>query len=262
MDESFLSQPEVIAASRAFVCVRLTTYENEQEGEFLKAFFVTRSGELENTVFTILAPDGRRPLARTSRSARQTFGDARRMAETMNRIGREYSVKESAAGRLPELPTVPNVRLAINVAACDNRPLVVLFASDETSRRALEERLRPLAWSEAFLGQFVYATTSDVKELAAVEGVKAEPCVLVIQPDRFGLKGRVLVQLSAASDHGELVKGLQEGAAQHQRETRTFANHVRAGHEQGILWETVIPVTDPMERRARERGRKLGPNPD
>ena len=64
MDRSFLSKPEVIAASRAFVCVRLTTYEDKEEGEFLTTFRVTCSGELENTVFTILSSDGKKQLAR------------------------------------------------------------------------------------------------------------------------------------------------------------------------------------------------------
>src|SRR5689334_16637520 len=131
MDRSFLSQPEVIAASRKFVCVRLTTYENKDEANFLKAFKVTRSGELENTVFTILSPDGKRSLDRASRSARQTFGDSQRMASTMERIARDFETKKSAQGQLPELPRVTNVRLAVNVAACDNQPLVILFARDE-----------------------------------------------------------------------------------------------------------------------------------
>src|SRR5437588_8254333 len=113
MDRSFLSQPEVIAASRSLVCVRLTTYENKEEGDFLKAFKVTRSGELENTVFTILSPDGKRQLARASRSARQTFGDSERMAATMERLSREFETRKSAQRQLPELPQVANVRLAV-----------------------------------------------------------------------------------------------------------------------------------------------------
>ena len=42
MDRSFLSRPEVIAASEAFVCVRLTSYENADEMAFLKDMFVGR----------------------------------------------------------------------------------------------------------------------------------------------------------------------------------------------------------------------------
>ena len=55
MDRSFLSQPEVIAVSRRLICVRLTTYENKEEGEFLKTLTRTRSGDLENTVLAVLA---------------------------------------------------------------------------------------------------------------------------------------------------------------------------------------------------------------
>src|SRR4051812_26822220 len=183
MDRSFLSQPDVIAASRKLVCVRLTTYENKDEADFLKAFKVTRSGDLENTVFTILSPDGKRQLARASRSARQTFGDAGQMTATMERLAREFETRKSAAGKLPDLPQVASVRLAVNVAACDNRPLVILFARDEPARRKLIERLTPLAWSEPFLGQFVFTTASDAKELTTVEGGKAEEGILVVQPE-------------------------------------------------------------------------------
>src|SRR5438132_6022415 len=107
MDRSFLSQPEVIAASRAFVCVRLTSYENADEAQFLKSLVRTRSGEAENTVFMILAPDGQKQLSRGSRSARGTFGDAPRMAEAMNRVAAQYA--SAKADTLPPLPLVASV---------------------------------------------------------------------------------------------------------------------------------------------------------
>jgi hypothetical protein len=256
MDRSFLSDAAVIAASRKFVCVRLTTYEDKTEGEFLKAFHVTRSGELENTVFTILSPDGKRQLARASRSARQTFGDASRMAETMNRLASEYTSKD--AGTPPPLPTVRNMRLALDVAACDNQPLVVLSSVNAVLRLTLEERIGKLAWSEAFLGQFVYVTASGSGELSAIDGVKPGSGVLVVQPDRFGQKGRVLAQVVAAASDQDFTKCLKEGLDQYQWADKTFQNHVREGQRKGIFWDTVIPVTDPMERQARERGRGRG----
>jgi hypothetical protein len=258
MDRSFLSQPEVITASRKFVCVRLTTYENKEEGDFLKSFHVTRSGELENTVFTLLSPDGTRQLARAARSARQTFGDAARMATTMNRIAGQYEAR-AAGGPPPELPKVANVRLAIDVAACDNQPLVVLFGPDDVARRQLEDRVRLLAWSEPFLGQFVYVAATDAKELAAVTGVKPEAGVLVVQSDRFGLKGTVLRQAAVTASVAELTRTLKEGAELYRGEPKSFGSHVREGHQLGVFWHTQIEVTDPMERAARERGRGRGP---
>ncbi len=259
MDRSFLSQPEVIAASRSFVCVRLATYEDKEEGAFLKGFHVTRSGELENTVFTILSPDGKRQLARASRGANQTFGDVARMTSTMKRIAAEYTAKKT--GGSPELPRIANVRLAVNIAACDNQPLVLVFSPDAKARRELETRLTALAWDERFLGQFVYATASTAKELSNLEGVKIEAGVLVIQADQFGLKGKVLAQTSAKTRE-ELIQSLTAGSKRFQREDRTFNGHVREGQRKGVFWETILPVTDPMELRARERGRSLGPKPE
>jgi hypothetical protein len=259
MDRSFLSQPDVIAASRSFVCIRLATYEDKDERDFLKAFHVTRSGELENTVFTILSPDGKRQLARASRGAGQTFGDADRMARTMKRIAGDY--RAAKANRPPsELPRVANVRLAIDIAACDNQPLVLVFAQDAKTRKQMEERLAALAWSDAFLGQFVYASAATAQELSAIDGAKAEAGILVVESDKFGLKGKLLVQ-SAGVTPAELARCLREGAKLYQRKEKTFGGHVREGHRQGVFWETAIPVTDPQELRARERGRNVRPAP-
>jgi hypothetical protein len=261
MDRSFLSQPEVIAASRRLVCVRLTTYESQEEAEFLKSLLHTRSGEVENTVFTILSPDGKRQLARAARSAR-SFGDAARLAETMNRIAGEYAARPAAGGPTPPLPQVATVRLAVNVAACDNQPLVVLLGSDAAARQQLADRLRPLAWSEPFLGRFVYATAADVKDLAVIPDVRATAGVLVVQPDLFGTQGTVLHQVGPDASREELVQCLQDGLARHQRADKSFGSHVREGHQKGVFWETAIPVTDPMERNARERGRRKGAGPE
>lgn len=261
MDRSFLSQPDVIAASRQFICVRLATYEDKDEGSFLRDFHVTRSGELENTVFTILSPDGHKQLARASRSARQTFGTAERMAQTMNRIAGEHQANELTVQQMPELPKVTNLRLAVNVAACDQQPLVVLLAADEKARRQLEERVRPLAWSAAFLGRFIYVTAAEIQDAAGIDGKKIAAGVLIIQPDRFGLKGEVLAQVGMAATGDELARCLKEGLSRFTHEEKNFGNHVRAGQQKGVLWETAIPVTDPMERQARERGRNAARRP-
>src|SRR3954453_12389016 len=123
MDRSFLSRPEVIAASEAFVCVRLTSYENADEMAFLKDMYVGRSGEVENTTFTILSPDGKRELVRTGRSTRRLFSDAADIASRMKKIAATF--KASDGGDAP-LPTFSNPKLALNVASADNLPLVIL----------------------------------------------------------------------------------------------------------------------------------------
>lgn len=255
MDRSFLSQADVIAASRQFVCVRLTSYENQQEADFLKRTFVGKSGEAENTVFTILSPDGQRQLVRPDRSPRQSVGGPAQLVETMNRIARQFEARPGQGER--ELPKVANIRLALDVSACDHQPLAVLAAADANALRQLEERVRKLAWSQDFLGQLVYATTTNLNDLRAVEGVAQNGGLIVIQTDRYGLKGKVLAQAPANANDTDLAQTLRTGVRQYQRFDSTFENHIRSGHLAGIFWETQTPVTDPMERRAREKGRKL-----
>ena len=253
MDRSFLSDARVIDASREFVCVRLLSYEDEAEMKFLKSFNVTRSGEVENTTVVILSSDGERRLSHAARGTREVFGSAANMAAAMKRIARDHPGRESPADEAG-VPEVASVRLAVDVAACDHQPLVVLFGPDAEARRALEFRLAPLAWDEEFRGRFIWAATTDAKDVAMIEGAK--PGVIVVQPDRFGQKATVLKRVAADAAHAELAQFLRDGLARFKTIDNTFGNHVRAGHQQGVFWETALPVTDPMERQARERGRK------
>src|ERR1019366_3502566 len=98
MDRSFLSDPAVIAASRDFVCVRLMSYENKDEAAFLKSFGASKSGELENTVYCILASDGKRTLIKATRGPR---GEPARLAVTMIGIAKDFPGKK-VDGRQPE----------------------------------------------------------------------------------------------------------------------------------------------------------------
>src|SRR5437763_15270383 len=100
MDRSFLSRPAVIAASREFVCVRLATYENPLEAKFVQALVRTRSGEVENTAFALLTPDGKTKLSRSARGTEQVYVDAAAMAADMKRVADRYSPK-AGPGTLP-----------------------------------------------------------------------------------------------------------------------------------------------------------------
>src|SRR5215204_1471310 len=150
MDRSFLSRPEVIAASRAFVCVRLATYEDADEARFLKAFLRTRSGEVENSVFGLLAPDGTTKLTRAARGTGQVYTDAAAMAADMRRVAGHYS----PTAAIDSLPLVAGPRLALDVAAADGRPLVVILGTDMAARQRLVESVAKLAWTDELIGRF------------------------------------------------------------------------------------------------------------
>ncbi len=249
MDGSFLSQTEVIAASRKFVCIRLATYESAEEAVVLKSFFIGRSGELENTTFAIVAPDGKTKLTRAGRSpdhvfpGRGTLTPAAEMAQTMDEIAARYasaSQKDVAA-----LPAAEDVRLGLDIASCDGQPLVIVCGDDESARTKLAERVAAAAWSAPFVGRAAYAVATKESDLKPVSGVPKKPGLLVVQPDPYGLAGKVLAQAPADADAAKIAKVLAEGFAAHRAAPKDPRTHIAEGRRLGVDWETEIPDTDP-----------------
>ena len=251
MDRSFLSKINVIAGSREFICIRPATYEDSEEGKFLKAFNAGRGGDLENSVFCILSPDGKEKLVRAGRSMDRTYATPEAMAEGMKALAAKYRPKALPAA----LPKVPNVRLALDVASADNQPLVLIYAKDLASLAKLEEVVAQLAWRPEFIGRCTFVATVEASDAKAVAGWKTETSIAVVQPDKFGIQGKLLKQSAGELTPDKLAEALRQGLASFERGDKTFMNHVREGQKQGIFWETVIPVSDKEEAQARERGR-------
>ena len=239
MDRSFLSQPEVVAASRNMVCVRLATYENAAEARFLASVFSGGSGLLENTVFAILASDGRTPLVRSGRSPRQ-FRSAAELALAMRGFsrGRTRWTPEIAG-----VPRIETVRLALNVAACDHLPLLVTYGATPQRVRQLEQVLASTAWDEGVAGRVLFTSTSRQRDIQQFSRTADEGYYLV-RPDEFGLHGRLVTAFN------EQTVGLQlsQACASYHATALAPLDHIRQGHQQGILWQTQVPVTDPAGR--------------
>ena len=148
MDRSFLTDERVVAASRNFVCIRLATYEDKQEAEFLKSVYTGRSGQMENTTFAILSPDGRQKLTAAGRGPFRAFGNAAQMAMAMKGIWAQHQEAPDAALAEQQLPLIKSVELALNVAACDNLPCLVTVANDPEKIETLNRKLLPVAWEQ------------------------------------------------------------------------------------------------------------------
>jgi hypothetical protein len=248
----------VIAAARKFICIRLLTYENEEEMRLVKSFWVGGSGDVENTTVGIFAPDGKTKLSRFHRSFTHLYRSPTEMATALSRISSRYGIKTDTVNESHPLPKVVDVRRAVNVAASDNQPLVVIYAQEEATRQRLEERISSLAWSRAFLGRYVYVTAATAAELKTLSGTKAEPGVLVVQPDQFGMEGKVVAQVVGSNPSTEeLAALLKKGLPKTTVAQKDQRSHQRAGQRQGIFWETQTPVSDPMERMARERTKRF-----
>jgi len=254
MDRSFLTDKQVVAESRNFVCIRLATYEDEHEAEFLKGVFTGRSGQMENTTFAILSPDGKQKLAASGRGPFHAFRNAAQLAQGMKLIASQHAGAAKAALSDRQLPLMRSLELALNVAACDNLPLIVTVADDDDALKTLHRDLLPVAWSELLAGQFVYVAVPDKKLLKPVTGVEVDRGILIVEPDQFGLSGKVLKQY-AADDHRGLAAALLQVVQSYPRSVKTHNSHVRLGIQLGLDWESKIPETDAQSIRARQRAR-------
>ena len=265
MDRSFLADQDVIAASRKFVCIRLATYENADENEVLKGVFAP-GGVLQNTVFALMSPDGRTSLVRAGRSPAWAFGGQvgrgihqqppeviGKMAQTMEAIALAYPGKDKPVGRVP-LPYLADIKLALNIAAADRLPLVAVFGN-AAQRKQMEQQLEPMAWADEFLGRALYVPVTQLGEFKAITGLKTQAGYVVIQPDIFGLKGKVIQEISLLTTAAQLKQSLYKAVGRHQPSTLTYEQHRSQGAAAGQRWQSKTPNTDGIGRS------QFGPRP-
>lgn len=250
--------PNVIQASRNFVCVRMMTYESASEADVLKSLW-RPDAPLENTVFAILDPTGR-AIVRGGRSPQMVFRDADDMSYRMNEIARYYG--SNGASIPKELPTIDTVRLAVDVAACDKRPLVIVVGQNDQERNQLAARLAPTAWSEQLIGKLVY-TTSKGNDLGTIRNARHTSGFIFAAPNLFGTEGSAVIQLGADANPAQLASASKQVINSYHPEALSHQDHVRAGKQNGIDWKTAIPVTDPhsLEAQKHERGGQSFPPP-
>ena len=244
---------KIIEASRDFVCIRLATYEDEDEANFLRTIYVNREGELDNTVFVLLSPDTKLDLSRAGRGPQFEFHSPTRLAEEMKTIAAKYEPKQREEGTIVKLPELKDVRLGINVSSCDGLPTVVCVAKDDAQLAELKNKLSPIAFSDSLAGKFVYASTTNVNDLKSVSNYRGESGFLLIKPGDYGVDGELIKALDADVDPNRLSKAMTKYANGNRRVSKNHRSHVQEGVESGKEWETEIPVTDPGSVGAMER---------
>lgn len=254
MDRSYLSQPSIVKVSRAFVCIRLATYENKAEAEFTKKLW-RGNREIENTTFAVLAPDGEKLLLRATRSPRHEFRSPDDLADWLTGTAVLYLDAKPLGDKNAALPKAENVRIGSVIAASENLPLVLIRGENAAQIKKLEAKLSQLAWSKDHIGRFVYVST-DAKDLKTISGLKGKSGIAIVQIDKFGLKGTVLAQTDAGSDEKALAKTLSRASTLHHTFQKSMFSHLREGTAKGVFWKTKLPVTDPMEEAARQRTKR------
>lgn len=246
-------------ASRQFVCIRLATYESQAEADFMKKIYKGRSGNVENTTFAILGPDGRKKLTRTGRAPFHEYRNAARMAAGMREIVKRYEPTGNANADHRSLPFTDTLDVGLNISAADGLPMIVVVANETSQQNVLLEKVLPLAWSDELAGQFTYAQVIDPKQLKPLTGIEGSPeelnAILIVQPDPFGLSGKVLAQFNSTNNAKEMKSDLMQIIHNFERIKKDHKSHVQLGIRMGIEWESAIPESDPESVAARKRAR-------
>ncbi len=272
IDNGWLLKDEVVAASRDFVCIRLTSYESAEE-----AAFVTKlQGNPVNTVFAILTPDAQPAIAMKGlgRGPGELFSDPADMVRQMGELAKKFPAKK--ADGEPALPITLDARLGLAVASADLEPLALVIAADAKERAALEAKVAKLAWSKDLRGRFTYASAESLKDLKLkdlkltdlkLEDLKLKDLklneksaattiksgVLLIEPDVFGVEGTVATAIAAADVGTKLDAAMHDAAAKHVRATKSREQLKRLALAKGVFFETGIPVSGKKEAEDRAK---------
>ena len=252
IDNGWLLQDEVIAASKPFVCIRLTSYESESEAAFVEKL----EGNPVNTVFAILAPDGTPAIKMQGRGRGpgELFDDTTDMVKQLGEVAEKYP--GHAAKGAPALPVTLDARLGLAVASADLQPLVLVVAPDAATRSALESKVSMLAWSKEMRGRFVYASASSTKGLDLTGGGGLTSGVMLVEPDLFGVRGAVVKQVAATEIDAKLAAAMRDTIGAHAPVSKSREQLRRMALQQGIFFETGIPVSGKKEAEDRAKYRK------
>lgn len=266
------SDPTFIAASRGLVCVRLESYESKEHQEKVRELL---NGRFANTAFCVLAPDGETRLSSAGRSPSSLFGrrggrfSGPPEEETENTIAKLRVILKDFAPRQDDSQAVVQdfhtFRQALNVASGDQRLLLLTVASQE-NRKALVPTLQKTLNEATMIGRYHHDFAEgkeDQNWAEQVEGEKAKNGYLIIRPDRFGLKGKVVTHLPLTANADELSAALTQANKDYAKneERKVYRDHVREARRKGTYFENAVPygedrdgdgVIDP--KRGRNRG--------
>ena len=177
------------------------------------------------------------------------------MAFGLDAISAQFAGRTEPLRSDTHLPLMKSLELALNVAAADGLPLVVTVAASDERLSALNRRLVPSAWKESLAGQFIYVAVRDAKQLKPLTGEVSGEGILLVEPDQFGLSGKVLKRLSLDADRQTIESSMNDVVTTFPRDHKDHNSHVRLGIQLGIDWKSQIPESDPMSVRARQRVR-------
>ena len=131
----------------------------------------------------------------------------------------------------------------------DRLPFVVVVGKTQRELEKLQKKLAGVVWNKDLLGKFIFASTTEAKDLAPIKGATFSAGIMVIKPDAYGVKGTVITKIGSRAGAAKIEKTLLDVAAKFVRTAKSHRDHVRQGRRAGLQWKTEVPV--PSRRRSR-----------
>lgn len=188
------------------------------------------------------------------------------LAAVMNALAEKHPGHPGADESERELPLMPDLMQAVNMASADSRGVLALVVPEDGDRQ-LEQQLAQLAFTEGIAGRthvvrLTVTEWNDLRSSGAVTGGTDGVGFRVISPDPFGLEADVYAELSPATDlkslGAHLVAELDAFREVWRKSDRT--THMRLASEQGLTWSEYDPDVDAIVAITPDTGaKKLGP---
>jgi hypothetical protein len=178
------------------------------------------------------------------------------MAADLELIARQFSRKSTKSESDRSVPRMKSVRLGINVASCDGLPSVVVFGKSKREVDQMNLKLSGVIWDEALAGKFIYASTTKFADLKIVLGATLKTGILVVEPDIYGTKGRLIKMIDASVSEQDLKRNLVDAANTFIRRSKSHGLHVRNGRRDGKTWKTEVAVPERIRSRGRTAPRR------
>ena len=228
------SDPDVIKASRKFICVRIDSYESEENQKIVRSHL---GGRFENTAFCVIAPDGKERLTRSGRGPQHISRDFDDIAAIADRYKSRGDILDS------HIPDFNSFALALNVSSADQK-ILLLIAGDEDEIVAAGKRIRSVVWNKNVMGRFNYDFESDSSSWTGPLSSKSKGSGFhLIRPGEFGLEGKIVMSLSLNASNSNLLKAMVVANRDYAKSNKKkiYSSHVVEGRRQGKRIEMAVP---------------------
>lgn len=228
------SDPDVIKASRKFICVRIDSYESEESQKIVRSHL---GGRFENTAFCVIAPDGKERLTRSGRGPQHIYRDFNDIAAIADRYKSRGDILDS------RIPDFNSFALALNVSSADQK-ILLLIAGDEDEIAAAGKRIRSVVWNKNVMGRFNYDFESDGSSWTDPLSSKSKGSgFYLIRPGEFGLEGQIVKSLPLNASNSHLLQAMVVANRDYAKSTKkkVYSSHVVEGRRQGKRIEMAMP---------------------